>query len=229
MTDVGTRQEPNLETIAALKPDLIIGVKYRHEKIYKQLEAIAPTLIFDPYSAENIPDQMRDMLNTFLAIADAAGRKTEGEAVLKRMNTSLDKAATDLKNKGKSGREFALVQAYTAQNVPQLRVFADNSMAAAILNRMGLKNAHKVAKLETNGFSTVSVEALPAMEKADFFYVVQDTDNVFANQLKENPVWKGLAFVKENRTYPLGGNVWLFGGPLSAEVFAGNIVGLLSR
>ncbi|MFP3422141.1 ABC transporter substrate-binding protein, partial [Bacillus sp. SIMBA_161] len=31
--DVGTRQEPNLETIAQLQPDLILGVNFRHQGI----------------------------------------------------------------------------------------------------------------------------------------------------------------------------------------------------
>ncbi|RIE00692.1 iron-siderophore ABC transporter substrate-binding protein, partial [Cohnella faecalis] len=31
----------NVEAIVALKPDLIVATKVRHEKIYAQLEAIA--------------------------------------------------------------------------------------------------------------------------------------------------------------------------------------------
>lgn len=42
---VGTLAEPNLEKIAALKPDLIISAKVRHEKLYEQLSKIAPTIM----------------------------------------------------------------------------------------------------------------------------------------------------------------------------------------
>ncbi|WP_169088752.1 ABC transporter substrate-binding protein [Paenibacillus sp. PL91] len=41
----GVENQPNIEAIIALKPDLIIGTKTRDEKIYPQLEAIAPTII----------------------------------------------------------------------------------------------------------------------------------------------------------------------------------------
>ncbi|MGH3565652.1 MAG: ABC transporter substrate-binding protein [Pseudonocardia sp.] len=41
---VGTIAEPNLEAIAALQPDLILSSKFRHEDIYPQLSAIAPTV-----------------------------------------------------------------------------------------------------------------------------------------------------------------------------------------
>ena len=42
--NVGTIEQPNLEAIAALEPDLILSSKLRHEAIYDQLEQIAPTV-----------------------------------------------------------------------------------------------------------------------------------------------------------------------------------------
>lgn len=41
---VGTIQSLNLEAIAALKPDLILGSQLRADKLYPQLSAIAPTV-----------------------------------------------------------------------------------------------------------------------------------------------------------------------------------------
>lgn len=41
---VGTVPEPDLEAIAALEPDLILGTEARHSKLYEQLSAIAPTV-----------------------------------------------------------------------------------------------------------------------------------------------------------------------------------------
>ncbi|MDF9758907.1 ABC-type Fe3+-hydroxamate transport system substrate-binding protein [Peribacillus simplex] len=41
---VGVEQEVNLEKIASLKPDLIIGSKIRQEAVYDKLNAIAPTV-----------------------------------------------------------------------------------------------------------------------------------------------------------------------------------------
>src|SRR5687768_15188777 len=42
--NVGTIEEPNLEKIATLEPDLILSSKLRHEQIYDQLSKIAPTV-----------------------------------------------------------------------------------------------------------------------------------------------------------------------------------------
>ena len=46
---VGLESEVNLEAIAALQPDLIIGNKMRQEDIYEQLNAIAPTVFAETY------------------------------------------------------------------------------------------------------------------------------------------------------------------------------------
>lgn len=44
--NVGDRFKPNLEVIAALKPDLIVGENYAQEA-YPALSKIAPTLLFE--------------------------------------------------------------------------------------------------------------------------------------------------------------------------------------
>lgn len=218
--DVGTRQEPNLETITGLKPDLIITSTNRAKTNYESLSRIAPTIVFEPYPAEGAGDQYAEMERTFKTIAELAGKKTEAEKVLQELAQAYDSTKAKLKAAGKEGTEFALTQAYSNQNAAVLRMFTDNSMAVQILTRIGLKNAYKSAKFEIYGFATGSVESLPSVQNANLFYIVQDTDNVFEKQLKDNAVWKGLSFVKENRAYKLPGNTWTFGGPLSAKVFA---------
>jgi iron complex transport system substrate-binding protein len=47
ITNIGMVSQPNLEKIASLKPDLILGNKFRHEAFYKQLSQIAPTVFAD--------------------------------------------------------------------------------------------------------------------------------------------------------------------------------------
>ena len=49
---VGNESQVNLEAIAALKPDLIIGNKMRQEKVYEQLNGIAPTVFAETLRGE---------------------------------------------------------------------------------------------------------------------------------------------------------------------------------
>jgi ABC-type Fe3+-hydroxamate transport system substrate-binding protein len=218
MVDVGTRQESNLEVIAGLKPDLIITAASRAKQNYEQLKLIAPTIVFDAYPLEGAGDQYSVMEDTFKIIADIVGKNSEADKVLSDLGKVYADAKEKLKAAKKDGSEFAVTQAYSNQNAATMRMFHDTSMIVQILQRVGLKNAFKAPKFEVNGFTTGSVELLPSVQNANFIYIVQPNDNIFENQLKDNAVWKGLNFVKENRVYALPGTTWTFGGPLSAKL-----------
>src|SRR5829696_2646458 len=78
------------------------------------------------------------------------------------------------------------------------------------------------------GFSTVSMEALPRISAdTHFFYVVQSNDDAFQTSAVK-PLWDNLPFVKAGRPHALGGDTWLFGGPLSAEVLVDIVVKTLA-
>ncbi|WP_240940978.1 iron-siderophore ABC transporter substrate-binding protein [Paenibacillus sp. HB172176] len=224
VVDVGTRQEPSLEEIAALEPDLIIAPQTRHEAIIKELQAIAPTVLFNPYQDENGPDQYSEMEQTFRTIAKAVGKTEEGEEALDHLQQKYDAAAKIIEESDLKSREFVLASAYSSQNTPTLRIFTDNGMATQILEKIGLENKYHSDAFEIYGYTQTTVEALPELEEANFLYIVQDDDNVFENQLKDNPVWTNLAFVKEDRTYSLGADTWMYGGPLSAEVLVDKVL-----
>lgn len=226
--DVGTRQEPNLEAIMALEPDLIITTDFRSKDIYDKLEDIAPTLAFSPYQDENGVDQYQEMIDTFNTIANVVGKQEEAKQVLADLDKTYQEAAEKIKAAGKENAEVTLVQAFSNQNSPVFRIFTDNSMAIKILNKIGLQNAVKDPTFEVYGYAEKSVEAFPAVQDSDFLYIVQQDDNVFETYMKENQVWKNLNFVKENRTYPLGGDSWVFGGPLSAKTLVDKAVSVIA-
>lgn len=229
VTDVGTRQEPNLEIIASLKPDLIIGLKSNLGSNYEAYTKIAPTLVFDPYPAEGEGDQYEEMLSTFNTIADVLDKKDEAEKVLSELDQAYADSKAKLEEAGMTERPFALAMGFSNQNAVTFRISTDNSLAVKILEHIGLTNAYKPSQFEVYGFTTTDVEALPALEDANFLHIIQESDNVIDNQLKDNPVWNGLNFVKENRVYALGGDMWPYGGPLSAQVMAQKTADLLTQ
>ncbi|SDI50966.1 ABC transporter substrate-binding protein [Alteribacillus bidgolensis] len=220
VTDVGTRQEPSLEEIAQLEPDLIITAQYRHEAISDELNEIAPTLMFEPYPEEGEGDQYEEMETTFKEIAKAVDKEEEAEKVLGDLDESYEEISSQLSEEGLKGTELVLTQAFSANENASLRLFTDNSMAMKILNNIGLENAYDGEEFEVYGYTETSVESLEPYQDAEFMYIVQEDDNVFENQLSGNPVWENLNFVEEDRTHALPGDTWTFGGPLAAEVFA---------
>lgn len=229
VVDVGDRLAPNLEAIMALKPDLILGLKRNVETNYAELSSIAPTLVYEPYPAEGQGDQYSVMIDTFKEIADVLGKKEEADKVLNDLNRTYEEAKSKIVAKGMDQRPFVLAMAYSNQNSVDFRLSTDNSTAVKILEHIGLTNAYKPAKFEAYGFTLTDVEALPALQEANFLHIIQETDNVIDNQLKNNPVWNGLDFVKENRIYALGGDMWPYGGPLSAQIMAEKTAELLTK
>ncbi|MDO7907735.1 iron-siderophore ABC transporter substrate-binding protein [Paenibacillus sp. JX-17] len=227
VTDVGTRGEPNLETIAALKPDLIIADARSHEAIYDQLKAIAPTIEFSPYSGNGYDyDKMTEIFNT---IAVAVGKEDKAKQVLQELDQHYAEAKEKLAAAGKADFHYALTQAFTYQNAVSLRMFSDNSVVVGTLAKIGLINDWKPAKLEEYGFTTVGIEALPEVQDSNFIYITQPDDDVFGTAMKDNKVWNGLKFVKEKRTYPLGSTTWTFGGPVSSKELVDQVVGAITK
>ncbi|MEV5029417.1 ABC transporter substrate-binding protein [Paenibacillus sp. LPE1-1-1.1] len=229
VTDVGLRHEPNLETIASLKPDLIIANTDSHEAIYDQLKGIAPTLIFSLYPPDGQGDQYTEMINMFKSIAAAVGKTPEGDKVLADLDQHYADAKTKLAAAGKDGLNYVLTQAFSYQNAATMRLFTDNSLAVQTLDRIGLKNDWKSENFELYGFSTSTVEALPAVQDTNLLYIVQKDDDIFAGALKDNSVWNGLNFVKEKRTYALDSATWVFGGPISSKVIVDQVVNVLTK
>jgi ABC-type Fe3+-hydroxamate transport system substrate-binding protein len=219
VTDVGTRQEPNLELIAQLEPDLIITASFRSAENYDELTAIAPVLAFDPYPVDG-SSHYDEMLNTFRTIATAVNHEAEGEAVLSEMEAHFALAQTALEEAGRGGESFILSQSWIDTEVPTFRLFTDNAMAVEILTQIGLDNAWDDAP-QQYGFSTVGIEGFAEIGDTNFFYVAQEEDN---NVLLDTPIWGALPFVQAEHAYWLGGDVWLFGGPLSASLLVDTVL-----
>lgn len=225
--DVGGRQEPNLEAIAELAPDLIIGVDFRHTAMLDELERIAPTVIFNPYPEDENIDLYQEMETTFLEMAKAVGKTEEAEQVLTDLEAEYEESAAEIEAADLATKDVILTLAYSGPQAPEIRVFTPNSMASIILERMGLNNVHQPDQFEVFGSSTYNVEGLVQYEDANYLYTVPDEDNIYENQLAGNAVWENLNFVQEGRTFDLGPDTWLYGGPLSAETLMNQITDVM--
>lgn len=90
IASVGTVTEPNVEAIAALEPDLILGTESRHSEIYQQLEAIAPTVY--------LTDHTNPWQDSVRMVAETLGETAKGEEVLQKYDdrcSEVDEALGD--------------------------------------------------------------------------------------------------------------------------------------
>ena len=119
---VGGISELNLEAIAALKPDLILGSKLRANDLYDKLSAIAPTVFS---IRPGFPWK-----ENFLLVADAVGEEDKATGIL----NDYQKRADEVKSKVQGTPTISLVRFRPAE----IRLYGNLSFIGVILKDIGL-------------------------------------------------------------------------------------------
>ncbi|OZF54348.1 iron-siderophore ABC transporter substrate-binding protein [Rhodococcus sp. 14-2470-1a] len=93
---VGTVAEPRIESIAALKPDLILGTETRHAEYYDQLASIAPTVFMASQS-----DPWQDNVDF---VGRTLGREDDAQALLGEYRDRCSDIATRFDTQGRTAQ-----------------------------------------------------------------------------------------------------------------------------
>ncbi|KKO52624.1 ABC transporter substrate-binding protein [Paenibacillus sp. DMB20] len=210
---VGEETQPNVELIAGLKPDLIIGNKVRHEKIYDQLKQIAPTVFSE--------DLAGDWKINFSLYAEAVNKKAEGEKAI----ADFDKRVEEVKSKlGEKAKTKVSVVRFTAGEV---RTYMKDTFSGVLLNQLGIA---RPADQDKNEFvEKLTKERIPAMDGDVMFYFVQQDPGVTdgdqaAQEWMNEPLFKNLNVAKNNKVHKVSEVVWnLAGGYKAANLLLDEI------
>ncbi|MGV2883608.1 ABC transporter substrate-binding protein [Paenibacillus taichungensis] len=202
---LGTRDEPNLEAIVALDPDLIIMTDFQ-EKQYESVSKIAPTLVLDFY------EDWRDTLATVAKITD---KQDEAEKV----RTAYEDKVAGLKTKlsEKMGDEtVALIR----PRKEGIRVHGIEHRTGGILYQdLGLKMPALVEGIKDDTSVEISMEKVPEIGADRYFVLSDELFAAEAEAMVSNPVWKSLDAVKNNRTYDVNSTLWIaYYGPLAINL-----------
>ena len=235
VVSVGETWEPNLEVMAQLEPDLIIGMQAAHSGMYDDLSSIAPTILLDNWPPEGGPTMLEAVEQNTMTIADALNRHEEGAAFLEGFHAKIDENAAKLEAAGLDGARFILADTRTFEGAPEMRLYVPNSQNSEILERMGLENVvPPPEEFQRFGSIDISLEALTTLDgpNVHFIYVSSPfpgstdplTDPAY---WKDNPVWTKLQFVQEGNVYRLD-PVNFFRGPLELEKLADRSVDALT-
>lgn len=227
VVDVGMRGEPDFETLAALQPDLIIDTQITATEYYAQLDAIAPTLILNPYPEDPAISTFQEMQDSFRLLGQATGRSEQAEQVLAELDAKIAAGRAAIEASGHAGDGFVLSQMSSWLNTAYLRFFIDNGMATNIVEQLGLENAWQT-EFAQYGFMEVGTEALTELGDVHYFYVMQDDDGL-NNSGSFQKLWESLPFVQAGKAHAIGGDTWLFGGPLSAGVLVDRVVAAVTE
>ncbi|MCT8991470.1 iron-siderophore ABC transporter substrate-binding protein [Chelativorans sp. SCAU2101] len=209
---VGEESAVNLELIAALQPDLIIGNKTRQEKIYEQLSTIAPTVFSERLRG--------DWKINFAVYTEAVGKRVEGENVLARFDAklaALSKALGDRK-----AEKISLVRFMAGRT----RIYYKDTFAGIILSQIGF--ARPASQDKDTFADEVTKERIPEMDGDRLFYFVYETGDgdaeARAAEWTDEPLWKNLEAVKTGKVYPVDDAIWnTAGGVIAANLMLDDI------
>ncbi|MET7851465.1 iron-siderophore ABC transporter substrate-binding protein [Streptomyces avermitilis] len=213
MTDAGTRQAPNLETLAAAKPDLIL-VNDSLGDLYPKLSKIAPTVV----TAGNGINWKRDLL----LVGDAVGKGRQAQHI-------LDDIAADAATRGKEigGGDTAVSMVRFTPD--RTRMFGVSSFTGSIAVDMGLKRP------ESQRFQAISQDiGAESIDTADgdwIFYSVQgDASRTDAGSVLAGPLWKSMKAVKAGHAVKVDDDPWyLNAGPTAARLVVLQLAGHIGK
>lgn len=216
--NIGNNSEPNLESILALNPDLILGFDYR-QYIYDIASQIAPTVLLTFEHS----GQWKEVFNN---ISVALGKRETAQQVMENYYRRLEEFKQQIGN-DLSKIKVSVVRVYpTNINLYLLDSFCGTVLQDAGLSRPESQNftAPQAKKLFGNPIQMSIGNEL--IEKADgdviFIWTAENStqENQTAkkklDQLNSNPLWQNLKAVQNNKVY-LVPDYWIGDGVLAAN------------
>lgn len=191
--NVGLIAGPDIEAIAKLRPDLIIGSKVRHEKLYQQLSAIAPTV----YSVDTGTNWKEQANITALAV-----NRTEQMAA---QLAALDARAAEVGRKvGAPGKSVSIVR-WRANGT--FRIYGPGTFSGSVITAMGFSIPPKPW-----GEYSMIEPSLENFAEINGDYVFHTPGaNSSATQRTVTDRWGALPAVAANRAFAVDDETWMVG------------------
>lgn len=202
---LGTRDEPNLEAIVALNPDLILMTDFQ-EEVYDSVSQIAPTVVLDFYE---------DWRDTLAVIGAITGKQAEAETVRQAYEGKITGLREQLA--AKLGDEtVALIR----PRPEGIRVHGPDHRTGSILYEdLGLNAPAFVQEITDDTSVEISMETVADVGADHYFLLSDDLFAKEAEALAGSPVWKSLDAVKNNRAYDVNSTLWIaYYGPLALNI-----------
>jgi iron complex transport system substrate-binding protein len=192
--DVGPLEQPDLEAIAALEPDVIVSATVRHDALYDELSKIAPTVFVKttgPQWRENI---------TFLGEALGAEDKAAEELTEYKEHA---KAVGNAINAEADNPTISIVRFLDGPT----RLMAASSFIGHILSDAGLARPEPQAVDE---FAVEIGEEQIRLADGDYIFVTSFSGGEPAKErYLRNPLWGELEAVKAGNVHDVRDEIWM--------------------
>lgn len=213
-TSVGTRQQPNLEVISSLQPDLIIADVQRHKAIYKELQQIAPTI-----ELKSRESTYEENIESFETISKAVGKEDVANKRLQEHEQTIQELKDTLKEESGQTVLPAVVRDTSFQ------AHTSSSYDGEFLEKLGLKNAVE----SEEAYAEMNLEQLSDINPG-ILILANNEGKLITDEWKNNPLWKDLDAVKNDKVFVVDRDLWTrFRGVISAEAIGKDTVKLLDN
>lgn len=237
VTDIGTREEPDLDTLYAAKPDLIVVEAFdaKDETIKKLEKRGVPVMAT---RGANPKDPIGNMREVFSMIGEATGRTERADQVLEEFDQHLATAKQQVTDADLPTKDFVFFDGWLEAGNLTVRPYSDGALFTEIGKELGMKPAwtstvnkeHGDGGVDPDyGLAQTDVEGLVAVGDANLFYANDEGAGGYVGALQKNPIWKTLPAVKEGRAHAFPARVWGAGGPRSNEQAIDAFVDVLDK
>jgi iron complex transport system substrate-binding protein len=215
ITDVGDIADPNLEAVAALRPDLILSSKVRDGAHYDALSKIAPTVLTESTGAPWKAD--------FQLHAAALGRTAQAARAVAAYQAHVARVTAALGGSAKAAStKVSMVRFVEGADI---RLYGNASYIGTVLKDVGL------ARPSVQDVDRLNVDVSPEqIDKADgdalFYAAYGDPKAAKETQVTGSSLWKQLTAVRAGRAHRVDDQLWYQGIGYTA---AGKVLDELQR
>lgn len=208
---VGTRAQPSLEAISALRPDLIVADSSRHRGIYAALRQIAPVLLLKSRNetyAENLQS------------AAIIGKVVGQDSLMQQRLAQHRRRMADFAAQLPAGASVV----FGTSREQQFNLHSRDTYTGSVLSALGLSVP---AAIGGAPMATIGLEQLLAINPQWLFVAHYRTESI-VRKWQQDPLWQMLQAQQKQQVAAVDSNSWArMRGMFAAERIAADAVKII--
>lgn len=195
---VGATDGPNIESILAQNPDLILGLNVDlEEDMLENLQSLVPVALSQTPS--------NDWVGHFLFVGEAVQRGAEAQTLVDETNRRLAAFRTAYEAQAED-ETIAIIRS----RADSFNIYNKESFIAELSEDAGLRMPPAFDELDA--WNSMSLEAIPMLNSDKLFVMVRNEREMgaFANLL-DSPLWQTLPAVQNDAVHVVNWSVWVAG------------------